>query len=110
MMTPENFNNAYLRRLSLWRGYHINENEDFDMICECQVDFIEILLIGEQEFSINLLENTRTKDDFITVKDFLKWALTNYDHKTDIRYEFTSLNPSSSFSKYYHSTSWEMVA
>lgn len=109
-MRPSNFYAAYMKRLSLWKGIPINEKEDFDMICECEVDFIEILLIGESEFSINLLENIMTKEDFSSIRDFLEWALTNYNCKTDFKYEFNSYHPFSSFSKSSYSTPGGMVA
>lgn len=109
-MTTSNIYNIYLRKLSAWKGFEINEKEDFDIICECQVDFIEILLIGENEFSINLLENTMTKEDFSSVGDFLDWALTNIDFKTDIKYEFYPYHRFPSFSISSFSTIGGMVA
>lgn len=98
-MTTSNFYNIFLKRLSIWKGVQISEHEDFDMICDCQIDYIEILLIGEHEFSINLLENTLTKDDFSTVGNFLKWAFTNFDNKTTIKYEINFYHPLPLFSK-----------
>lgn len=109
-MSPIQFYHTYLNRLSIWKGFEIHEMEDFDMICECHVDFIEILLIGENEFSINLLDNTMTKEDFSSVKDYLEWALSNYNCKTDFKYEINYNHPFTSISESSYSASGGMVA
>ena len=71
------FQEKYLHRLKIWTGFEINQMEDFDSICQSDVEFIEILLIGEEEFCLNMLDNTISREDFSTIKDFLSWALTN---------------------------------
>ncbi len=109
-MATSNFYNSYLKRLSTWKGVQISEKEDFDMICDCQIDFIEILLIGENEFSINLLENTKTKEDFSTVGIFLEWAFSNSDIKTTVKYEINFYHPLAFFSESPHYSIGDMVA
>lgn len=74
--TIAKFYHRYLERLSQWYGNKISIMEDFDLICQCEVDFIEILLLGEQEFGINLLENTQEREDFEKIRDFINWAAT----------------------------------
>lgn len=76
-MNTLNFHNEYLHCITNWTGYEVGLTEDFDIICPSDVDFIEILLMGEKEFGINLLENTKGRQDFATVKDFFDWALTS---------------------------------
>ncbi len=69
--------NKYVECLNNWAGYKISLMEDFNAICQCEVDFIEILLVCEQTFSLNLLENNKSRFDFSTVHDFIGWASTN---------------------------------
>jgi hypothetical protein len=69
--------NRYLEPLATWSGYELNVMEDFNVICQCDLDFLELLLLGEKEFSVNMLDNTRSREDFSTIKDFLIWAVTN---------------------------------
>lgn len=76
-MNASNFHDEYLHFLTVWAGYEVGLMEDFNVICPSDVDFIEILLMGEKEFGLNLLENTKGRQDFTTVKDFFGWALTN---------------------------------
>lgn len=73
-MIVSNFQGKYLPCLKKWTGFEINQMEDFDSICQNDVEFIEILLIGEEEFCLNMLENTKGREDFSTIKDFLSWA------------------------------------
>lgn len=63
--------------LSAWFGYELNIMEDFNVICQCDLDFLELLLLSEKVFSVNMLDNTRSKEDFSTIKEFLAWAATN---------------------------------
>ncbi|MGM0391275.1 MAG: hypothetical protein ACQEQB_05985 [Bacteroidota bacterium] len=76
-MIVSNFYDKYLHCLINWTGFEVHPMEDFDIICQSDVDFIEILLMGEEEFCLNLLENTKERQDFSTIKDFFGWALTN---------------------------------
>lgn len=72
--TVAEFCNRYMESLSVWFGEKINIMEDFDVICQCELDFIEILLLGEHEFASNLLENSPEHKDFSKIKDFIEWA------------------------------------
>lgn len=72
-----NFADRYLDRLTSWFGDKLTIMEDFDTICQSELDFIEILLLGEQEFAINLLENSKERMDFVRIKDFIGWAASH---------------------------------
>lgn len=109
-MTTSILKNSYLKKLSTWKGFEISEMEDFDMICDSQIDFIEILLLGENEFSINLLENDMSKEDFSSVRDFLSWAFTNVDLKPANKDEFNSYHTFSPVSNAHYSALGGLVA
>ena len=51
--------------------------EDFDVICTSEIDFIDLLLLCEKKFSVNMLDNNKSKDDFSTIKEFIDWAASN---------------------------------
>lgn len=76
-MIISNFHDQYLQCLKNWAGFELDPMEDFDSICQSDVDFIEILLIGEDKFYLNMLENTKGRKDFSTIKNFLSWAFSN---------------------------------
>ncbi len=76
-MIKSSFYDKYLHYLIIWAGFEINLMDDFVIICQSDVDFIEILLMGEKEFCLNLLENTKERQDFLTIKDFFDWAFNN---------------------------------
>lgn len=72
--TKTKFCDRYLELLSIWFGYEVKIMEDFDVLCQCELDFIEILLLGEQEFAGNLLDNSQERKNFPKIKNFLRWA------------------------------------
>lgn len=76
-MNITQFYSNYLDCLNTWAGFEISLMEDFNEICHCEVDFIEILLVFEQTFSLNLLDNNRSRFDFATVHEFIGWAATS---------------------------------
>jgi|GEM_PF-2647162 hypothetical protein len=63
----------YQEVFSIWAGSKVKTNEDFESYCDCDFDFIEILLLFESRFSLNLLESTVVRHDFQTVSNFLVW-------------------------------------
>ena len=69
--------NTYLESLNNWCGYKLNFMEDFDVICTSEIDFIDLLLLCEKKFSVNMLDNNKSKDDFSTIKEFIDWAASN---------------------------------
>lgn len=69
--------NTFLESLIKWCGYNVNFMEDFDVICPSENDFIDLLLHCEKKFSVNMLDNTKSKEDFTTIKEFIGWASTN---------------------------------
>jgi len=69
--------NTYLESLNKWCGYKLNFMEDFDVICTSEIDFIDLLLLCEKKFSVNMLDNNKSKDDFSTIKEFIDWAASN---------------------------------
>ena len=73
----EIYTSNYLAHLTKWFGYKISPSEDFDVICQSEWDFLEILLLIEKKFSVNMLDNTKSREDFSTVKEFISWASTN---------------------------------
>lgn len=73
MKNPTFFNN-YLRAIEAWAGFEIHFLEEFEDICTCDLDFVELLLMGENKFSLNLLDIESNRHDFKTVSDFINWA------------------------------------
>lgn len=69
--------NTYLDSLKKWCGYNVDFMEDFDVICKSEIDFIDLLLLYEKKFSVNMLDNDKSKEDFTTIKEFIGWASTN---------------------------------
>ena len=76
-MKDSTFFNNYLKAIEAWAGFEIHFLEDFEDICTCDVDYIELLLMGEHKFSLNLLDTENTLQDFKTVRDFINWAGEN---------------------------------
>ena len=66
-------NLIYEKKLSLWSGYPVKIEDDLDSICQCDVDFIEILMLLENAFLINLVESDKPRQDFTTIKEFIDW-------------------------------------
>ena len=64
----------YENILAHWLGSEINSMDDFDIICVCDLDFIEILIILENTFLVDLLETKKVRQDFSKVKDFIDWV------------------------------------
>ncbi|UJH91955.1 hypothetical protein LZ575_04785 [Antarcticibacterium sp. 1MA-6-2] len=77
---PE-FTRRYLELLSQWFGDTLDLIDDFDTVCLCELDFIEMMLIGELKFSINLLESPVNRTDFVKIIDFINWAETRINAK-----------------------------
>ena len=69
--------NAYLDSLKKWCGYDLDFMEDFDVICQSEIDFIDLLLLYEKKFSVNMLDNDKSMEDFTTIKEFIGWASNN---------------------------------
>lgn len=69
--------NTYLESLNKWCGYKLDFMEDFDVICTSEIDFIDLLLLYEKKFSVNMLDNNKSKEDFNTIKEFIEWAASN---------------------------------
>jgi len=76
-MKNSTFFNNYLGAMEAWAGFEIHFLEDFEDICTCDLDFVELLLIGEHKFSLNLLDTESSRYDFKTVNDFINWAGEN---------------------------------
>lgn len=64
----------YQEIFSLWAGCKIGLQDDFDLFCESDFDFIEILMLFEQEFSVNLLDSAKFRQDFDKVHEFFSWV------------------------------------
>ncbi|MDT0690813.1 hypothetical protein RM549_13530 [Salegentibacter sp. F188] len=64
----------YEKILSHWFGARVTVIDDFETICKSDFDFIEILMILENSFLVNLLETEKVRQDFHTVRDFINWA------------------------------------
>lgn len=73
----ENNSNKYLAQLKKWSGYQLNPMEDFDVICQSDLDFLELLVIWEKKFSVNMLDHSKSKEDFSTIHEFIGWASAN---------------------------------
>lgn len=69
--------NTFLESLNQWCGYKLDFMEDFDVICTSEIDFIDLLLLYEKKFSVNMLDNNKSKEDFTTIKEFIEWAASN---------------------------------
>lgn len=69
--------NSYLESLQKWSGYNLDFMEDFDVICKSEIDFIDLLLLYEKKFSLNMLDNDKSKEDFNTIQEFIGWASSN---------------------------------
>ena len=68
--------NRYQKVFSKWAGGNIKLSDDFETICDCDYDFIELLLVYEKEFSLNLLDTATVRQDFESVRDFLAWIIS----------------------------------
>lgn len=69
--------NTFHESLKKWCGYNVGFMEDFDVICNSDIDFIDLLLLYEKKFSVNMLDNNKSKEDFTTIKEFINWASEN---------------------------------
>lgn len=69
--------NTYLDSLTKWCGYNVDFMDDFDAICKSEIDFIDLLLLYEKKFSVNMLDNDKSMEDFTTIKEFIGWASAN---------------------------------
>ncbi|MDT0690942.1 hypothetical protein RM549_14185 [Salegentibacter sp. F188] len=74
-MTNIIFTGNHLDCLSAWAGFEINLKEKFNVLVESDVDFIELLLLFEKYFQLDLLETDKDRQDFSTIEEFVKWAL-----------------------------------
>ena len=70
-------NNSFLESLNKWTGYNLGFMEDFDVVCKSEIDFIDLLLYYEKKFSVNMLDNNKSKEDFTTIMEFIGWATSN---------------------------------
>lgn len=64
----------YQEAFSTWAGCKAGQYDDFDVFCDSDFDFIEILMLFEKEFSVNLLETSKVRQDFTKVHEFISWA------------------------------------
>lgn len=64
----------YQEVLSDWAGCKAGLYDDFDVFCDSDVDFIEILMLFEKEFLLNLLDTEKVRQDFTKVHEFISWA------------------------------------
>lgn len=62
--------------LSSWAGCNVVPNDDFDTFCDCDYDYIEILMLFEKEFGVNLLDGPELRHDFLKVDDFIQWVIS----------------------------------
>lgn len=69
------FTHKHLKCLSAWAGIKVHLNDDFEIFIQSDVDFIELLLLFEKHFALDLLETDKTQEDFSTIKEFVSWAL-----------------------------------
>lgn len=69
------FTRKHLDCLSAWAGHKINFKDSFEDLIESDVDYIEILLLFEKHFALDLLETDKTRQNFSTVEEFVTWAL-----------------------------------
>ncbi|WP_029038469.1 hypothetical protein [Salinimicrobium xinjiangense] len=69
------FTNKHRNCLSAWAGFEVYLNDDFESLIQSEVDFIELLLLFEKHFQLDLLETDKTRQDFSTVEEFVTWAL-----------------------------------
>lgn len=74
-MLKTNFTNKHLTCLSAWAGFQVNLNDDFDILVQNEFDFIEILLLFEKHFSLDLLETDKVWQEFSSIQDFVSWAM-----------------------------------
>lgn len=84
----------YQETLSLWAGCKAGLYDDFDVFCDNDYDFLEILILFEKEFSLNLLDTTKIRQDFSRVLDFFCWISSRpvversstflYSHKPEV--------------------------
>ena len=66
----------YQEILSLWAGHTVKFDDDFNLVCESDFDFIEILMLFEKEFFLNLLDSEEVRHNFGKVDDFISWAVS----------------------------------
>lgn len=74
-MFNKTFTGKHLDCLSAWAGYTINIKDSFELLIESNVDFIELLLLFEKHFALDLLETNKMQQDFSTIEEFVTWAL-----------------------------------
>lgn len=65
----------YIETLAGWTRSTVRLNDDFDTYCDCDFDFIEILLLFENRFSLSLLESSAKREDFKKIHNFLVWVM-----------------------------------
>ena len=89
----------YQETLSLWAGCKISLDDDFDLFCESDFDFIEILMLFEKQFFLNLLDSTKVRQDFLKVNEFVSWATSRPYLEQSIVFSFYSKPDDLSFSE-----------
>lgn len=62
--------------LSSWAANRVKLSDEFEAFCDCDFDFIEILILLENRSSLNLLDSTVVRRDFKTVNDFITWVIS----------------------------------
>ena len=66
----------YQETFSLWAGCEVDIDDSFDLFCESDFDFIEILMLFEKDFFLNLLDSSKNRQDFGKIHEFLSWAVS----------------------------------
>jgi acyl carrier protein len=61
-----------------WDSYDKpSEETEFYRVCHDGLDFVELIMNCEKEFSIKIDETSKEEYSFDTVKDFIDWASLN---------------------------------
>lgn len=79
----------YQEVLSVWAGCKTGLYDDFDMFCDSDFDFIEILMLFEKEFLVNLLDTEKVRQDFKKVHEFISWAVSQPNLEESYTFSFS---------------------
>ena len=66
----------YQEIISVWAGCEVGLYDDFEIFCQSDFDFLEILMLLEKKFLVNLLDTTKVRQDFGRVYEFISWAIS----------------------------------
>ncbi len=76
-MQTKAFTQKHLDCLSAWAGHKVKIKDNFEALIESDVDYIELLLLFEKHFVLDLLETDKNRQDFSTIEEFVTWALAH---------------------------------